>query len=902
MAVLFAILVVASSNVYAERIFNIPRTSASSGLKLYAEQAGRQVLFPFDVVRRFVTNAVEGSYDVDEALRLLLQGTGLEAVSDPSGVLTIHMIADRKEMPLPEEQEAMSNDKKPFFSGITALLSSMFAVSPGFAQDAQTAAPDMVEEIIVTAQKRAESVQDVPISIQALTGDDLNQYGVKRADDILGLFANVGSVTQAETNRNFFIRGVGTNDFHLNSVGAVGIYLDEVSITSPYGSTFSLFDMERVEVMRGPQNTLFGRNTTGGAVNYISRKPRADEGLNGYASAGYGRYDQLDLEGAVGVALGDNAAARIAVSSNQRDGTFDNLTLDKAAGERDRQAWRAQLAWDATADLSLLLNFHGGVSNGEGRPWKNVGFLDPLAPYVLDPGTGAFVPNPCSVPVDDLLVENNVNCADSSGFVHQYEEWEDVFNGLPLVEKLDLWGGFVRADWQWGTLTLTSVTSYDSTKMRRSEDSDSAPNTEFQFYQQNELDQYSEEFRVTSGSDQKLRWIAGAYYFFEESKYSTAVRRIPPGAQPFLVGAPGTFTILPNTRVEQDNELFSVYWQAEYDLEPDLKATVGLRWTSEEKSGYNRTSVRCAGGAGGPPFCPLIDPGAQIGFDELEAAPVLFELPVERLFTEENIWGSRFALDWTPTDDLLLYGSISRGFKSGGFSIAALQALNGLASQPVDPEILWAYEIGGKSTWLDGSLQVNAAVFYYDWTDLQSFEPFLDPAIGVAIPQLVNVPKSSLLGGEIETVWVPAEGWMVQAGVGLLDSEIDDPGFVIGAAKGNDLPMSPELTFTGLARKEFQIGPGILALQANWRYQDDVTFSLGNARNLSQDGYWNLNARGSYIFGPQQQYEIAIWGENLTDSEYCTTVTSLAGLSESNLCAPNDGQVMYGISALVRFE
>jgi iron complex outermembrane receptor protein len=756
-----------------------------------------------------------------------------------------------------------------------------------------------IEEIVVTAQKRTEAIQDVPISIQALTARDLEQYGINRAEEILDLFANLSSIKVSDTNHNFFIRGVGTSDFHLNTVGAVGVYLDEVSINSPFGTTFSLFDMERVEVMRGPQNTLYGRNTTGGAVNYISRKPDPTKGLNGHMEATYGRYDQIDLEGAMGIPLGDRAAARVSLISNTRDGTFNNLTLGTDVGTRERLAGRGQVIWDPTDNMSILLNAHGGVNRSDGRPWKVVGRLDPDEPWVFDTTAGVFVQNLCSVPQDQLLPKNQPNCADQSGFVHQFDDWQDVFGGQRHREEFDQWGVFARIDWQFPLLTLTSITSYDYTYVRRNHDFDSSPNLIFLFNQEGDAHDYSQEFRLASEAAQKFRWIAGFYYFFEDADYITAVRRSPPGRQPFLVGVPGTFTVIPNTNVQQDNELFSIYGQAEYDLLPELTATVGLRWTTEEKSGFNDASVRCGGGTGGPPFCPLIPQNTHMGFDEIEAAPVLVDIPVARLQTDENIWGGRFALDWGATEDLLLYASISRGFKSGGFSIAAQQALIGLAALPVEPEILWAYEAGFKSNWLNNRLQFNAAGFYYDWTDLQSFQVVADIATGAHFPQLVNVPEASLIGAEFEVSWLPAEGWYVQGGLGVLDSSIDDSGSIVGVAKGHKLPSSPDLTFNGRVRREFHVGPGKLALQTNFRYQDDITYDLANARNRSQESYWILNARATYTFGRNDRYQIAFWGENLTDTEFCTGAGSI---DDAIGCLPSDGFVGYGVTASIRFE
>ena len=202
------------------------------------------------------------------------------------------------------------------------------------------------------------------------------------------------------------------------------------------------------------------------------------------------------------------------------------------------------------------------------------------------------------------------------------------------------------------------------------------------------------------------------------------------------------------------------------------------------------------------------------------------------------------ALDWQATDDMLLYGSVSRGFKGGGFSLAALAALTGGAAQSVEPEILWAYEIGFKTSWLDNSLQLNGAIFYYDWKDLQSFEVFVEPTDGCLQACLINIPEASLKGGELELQWAPAGGWLLMAGIGLTDGEIDDAGNIPGTKKGNELTNTPDLTFNGLLRKEIPMSGGTLALQTSWRYKDEVYYGLANVPNLSQpEGIWNLDAR-----------------------------------------------------------
>ena len=314
-----------------------------------------------------------------------------------------------------------------------------------------TTAIAQIEEIVVTAQKRAESLQDVPISISAFSDDEMDRLGVNSAHDVLKLIPNAGSVPQGGAKQNFFIRGVGTADFHLNVVGAVGVFLDDVSLNSPFSVSFATFDMERVEVLRGPQNTLFGRNTTGGAVNYISHKPSVEEGTNGYLQAGFGSFGQFDIEGAVGFALGETAAVRLAAVSRTRDGVFDNLSLGQDVGDTDRQAFRAQLLWQPNDNWTFLLKGYAGQGGGNPTPFKNVGFQDPTDPTL-----------PCSVPMDQLIPQNNPNCVDSTGFNHQYNSWEDVYGGLKHREDLDVSGFSLNAEWANDSFTITSVTAVDS--------------------------------------------------------------------------------------------------------------------------------------------------------------------------------------------------------------------------------------------------------------------------------------------------------------------------------------------------------------------------------------------------------------------------------------------------------
>ena len=736
---------------------------------------------------------------------------------------------------------------------------------------------DVIEEVIVTATKREESIQNIPISIRALGSEELRTLQIRRASEIAQFMPNIGSrSTTGDSQINYFIRGIGESNFHTNSVGAVGLYFDEVSMNSPISTAISLFDMERVEVLRGPQNTLYGRNTTGGAINFISRKPRIGNDLNSRLELTYGRKDEINVDGAIGFPLGDQAAARIALLTQNRDGIYDNPILGPR-NEVERHAGRGQILWQPTDDLEILANFHGGVNRGGNRPYLSIGTRDPNDPTML-----------CPVPVASLDVDSP--CVTGAGFPSN-SDFSTSFMGSPVdTDDIDVWGGFVKIDWNFHDITLTSITAYDSNELVRGEDTDDSPSSAFEFHQAADVEQWSQDLRIASRTDQRLRWILGGNYFFEEAKYDTVVRRTPPGTPIGFVSATD-FTILPSTVVDQENEVFSVYGQGEYDITDELTIGAGIRYTNETKEGTNQPHV-----GNGAQF-PV---GTQLNRSHVSTNP-LFVPPVEILDGDWSEWGGKVSLDYTVNENVMVYGSVSRGFKGGGFGIPAFQALTGNAATPVDPEILVTYELGFKSEWFDNTLQVNAAFFDNEWKDQQLFT--LAIIGGNLTPLLINVPESRTYGLEIETVWKPAQGWHIQAGFGLLEDEVEDATNLPNVQVGNELPAAPGFTINGLLRKEFQLAKGNFAVQVDFSYVDDMVFTIENFPGKSQDGYELVNARASYTFGPSNRYELAVWGKNLTDTEYCQEKQDLTGgFGESIPCIRNEGLIMYGLSASLLFD
>ena len=799
--------------------------------------------------------------------------------------------------------------KKTILAGVTAILASIFAVSPGVAQ-----AQDALEEIIVTAQKRAESIQDVPISMRALTGGDITAFDIGSSEGIADFIPNIQAVANDSGGHlNFYIRGIGTTNFHLNTINSVGVYLDDAAINNTTSMQFALFDIERVEVLRGPQNSLFGKNTTAGAITYISRKPQLDEDMKGHLDVTYGARDRIDVEAAFGMAVGPTAAFRVAAKTQNSGAWIENLNLGNSLGEREMHAGRASILWQPFDAMEINANVHIGINRGGNRPYAIAGSRDPANLASTCPGWPFEF-------IDDILF--SPTCVDAGGFAPAPYGKSNASNPN-LRNDTDTWGAVIKVDWDFQFATLTSISAFENADLTRSEDLDDGPDVLFGFFQQTDVNQWSQEFRLTSNADQRFRWILGVYWFFEESADTTVVSfPFTAFTAPGTPAPPGSPVFYPSTHYFQDDTALSIYGQAEWDFTDKLKLTVGLRGTWEEKEAINYaqrpnfTGILQRFLLGIPPA--LANPLTH-DFDEGGVKDGTFLLTglldADKAINSPNRfgenwrnWGGRVALDYQWNEDLLLYASASRGFKGGGFSVAAFQSFVALPGLAVDPEILVTYEIGFKSDWdtAFGHVQFNTAAFWNNWKNQQVFSIFGGDSIpelaGQTLPILAGVPETESYGAELEAFWVPADGWFIQAGLGLLDSKVEDDTGLITISKGNQLPNAPTTTFTGLVRKEWPIGNGTLSLMTNFSYTGKQYFDPENSPNRRLDSYFLLDARGAYSFGPNERYTIAVSGKNLTDELYCRGIQSVIDAGgEVTLCTTND-EPLWALTASMNFE
>ncbi len=804
-------------------------------------------------------------------------------------------------------------------------------------------------EIVVTAQKRAENVQDVPITMQAYTGDQLRNAGVNEITDIVKLAPNLNVVVQNSLSQHIVIRGVGTNEFFGNAPSSVGTYMDEVTMNSSYMSTLGLFDMERVEVLRGPQNSLFGRNTTGGAVNYISKMPKvgADK-IDGDVSYTAGAHNLSELEGAVSFPLGSTAALRLAGIYHTRDGIWHNLdTNDKTYGDEDRHSLRGTFVWEPNDAMRLTASYHTATSDGEAQPQKMAGALAPIS-----------ATNPV-LRINDLLpftgnidwehgVLNTVGGAPAvniENFDRLTTRWQDVWNGGSQRGDLKVDGGYVKFAYDFGGSTLTSITSYDKTHGFYEEDNTGDGNIQgagspgvthdvLVIDMDQEYKQFTQELRLASNdATARFRWIAGLYYLDEKSVLAQDIRFGDngfPGAHPSAVGVtpPFLFDVIPDPYGNTvsfsihhlEDKSYSAYGQVDFGFTEKLNLTVGLRYTEDDKADpwvYAGAYLKPT------PWDPSVFIGESVILEQSQGLPGCFPRPApptppffnhcaDTETTRENLKngevGGKINLQYHVNDVVMIYGGYSRGFKSGKFDLEFLHTNDTpFPQRALDPETLDAFEVGFKSTLLDRSLILNGAIFYNIWKDQQVFN------VGVNGPEFFNLPESQIYGAELESSWVPADRWLLSANLGFLHTELTDvtgidfdvPQGTPGHGdfqKGHELPLSPEFSGTFSIERSFDFGESRLNLAADYRYQTSskVKFSP----QVPIDEYTSrseVNARASLAFGASRQYELAIYGENLTGEKYCVEIQDLRGVSGSFYCVPNEGELRWAIEGRLHF-
>jgi iron complex outermembrane receptor protein len=748
----------------------------------------------------------------------------------------------------------------------------------------------LLEEITVTAQKREQDLQDVAISITAFSGEQLRQLGFTSTDtfdeQVPGLM--VTSYGSGVTTI-FNIRGSQQLDFADQQEPPVAVYVDGSYNSYLAGVGFNFFDLDRIEVLRGPQGTLFGRNATGGVVHLVSKKPSQE--TEGYVEAGGGEYGKYIVEAAIGGGLSETVSGRVSLYREKNNGYTEELTPGVGDhNQTDNWSSRAQLLFEPNDDLSILINgrystddVNGGIYNIN-QSLVDVGGLTGL------PGDGAIQDGtnlqhfefctgaPATVGV--------LSFAPVSGATNCFGYFEDTdpqtaTSNTPGFYNRDHYGVTGTITWDTGMGEVTSITDWQDFKKRYLEDTDSSPLQLFDFFQDMDSNQFSQELRLR-GESSRMKWTVGAYYLNIDSSYRVGVDGAGTGVNVDpATGAPigpldqdsfGAIGISLDNRYTLDTTTYALFGQVEYDLTDQFTLSAGLRYTHDEKDMEVTPMCGFAPGLadvsnGICQFLASLGPFSAGGFGDIVQG---LGLTATR---KEEDWSGHVEVNYRPNDDWLLYAKIVRGHKAGGFNSGGTLFFTP-AQAVYDSELPISYEAGFKSTFWDGRARLNASGFYIDYKDFQTFTQ-----LGLSL-LLFNV-DAEVTGAEFELALNPAEGWDVLFGLSLLDAEqkgVDGPGGVIN----RPMPNSPDVSINGLVRYEWPMLNGMVAAQVDGQYVDGRSLNGINHPSLVDTDYTIFNASMGWR-SEDERWEAKIYVKNLTDEYYIPTVFDLAAISGNNI-------------------
>lgn len=696
--------------------------------------------------------------------------------------------------------------------GAAATMLGLMDVQAAQAQ----ASGSTIDELVVTAQRREQAAQDVGIALSVITADDLAAQGVTNINQLQNATPSLeiepafgGGAPQ------FRLRGVGFSDYASNNAPTVGVYVNEVAYPVPIMTQGLIYDVARVEVLRGPQGTLYGRNTTGGAVNIVTNRPTKQ--LSAGVMGEYSRFDHIRAEGYVsGPLMGDALLGRLSVATEQGGAYQYSRSTGQSLGDADRLAGRLLLAYDNGGPIDALLDVHAARDKSEA-----IG-LYLFRGFTTRSGRGVFIP------------------ADTDRFATDWKISPTLARdaNLPLDAKPgvdnETWGTSLNASYDFGPAVLTNIASYDQLIRRQYGDWDSSTSIEADTYFGSKVHVISDELRITSNTDGPLHYVAGIYYSKQELKeqyYSDFLDNF------------GTYA---RVNYRQKVESISGFGQAEYEFSEQWKVTGGLRYERETRH------LNGFGSAFG---------GAQA-------------LQPTNVSTKMTPWTGKIQLDYKPTDNALFYASASRGAKSGGFT--TYNTGNSSAIQPFKPEVLRAYEVGMKTDVIP-ELQVNASVFYYDYKNQQVLSTVFT-ANGL-VGRFANVPKSEIWGYEVELVLRPTPAFMITQNVGYKKGEYKEFFEVdAGASRlagreitvdraGQKIPF-PNWSYQGSATYTWDLGDYDLAGNVNYNFRDRNLNFLGVRYVVASS--WQVNSE--LTLRPHEGgWAATVFGRNILNDKYDLT-------------------------------
>lgn len=786
----------------------------------------------------------------------------------------------------------MKSEKNKYNSGrycasVSALALLLTAVAGAAAAAEGAAATEesvgTLGEIVVMSRRKQENLQETPVAVTAINAEGLAARNITRANQIAEVAPNVvfepvAPLTGSTNNGSIFIRGIGTTEFSLGTEPGVGVYVDDVYLARIMGNVLNVVDIEAIEVLRGPQGTLFGRNSIGGAM--IVRSKRPSDKLEASLGVEYGTDDLIIVSGSVDLPVSDKVRTKFSVQRRKQDGYVEDIY--------DREDFGRQSSWSGRGTLEVQITDNLLATTHVDYMREN----NSAAPYVL---IDLFESNPIGGGATFVALRNMaLGCANGAAgnaggacvdqffilgphktafgyeidntFINDFNK--EPFQSKDLTEVRGISQTFVL---DLDKVAIKSVTAYRDLEARNPRNPDHTPYEVLEANSDLEQKQFTQEFQFSGTMlNDRLDWIAGVYYLKESGYQLDSVNLFP-----VTLHSGGYF----------ENKSWAGFVQASYDVTDTVEASLGVRYTEEDKN-YSPESDDFINGR-----TQLIYEFAPIALGIPGATPadpkIVMDPPIPLLNNDTPLkfeeWTPHADISWKATENLMLYASYSRGYKAGGFEQRIALPVD--VARTFDVETVDSYEVGFKSTLANNTLRLNGAIYYTDYKDLQC-----SVVIGIA-PTFINCGDAKIKGFELEGNWVPDDAWMVDFSVGYTDAawvegSLTPLASTVGITDSKKFAMVPKWTMSGAVSYIFSLGNnGTITPRVDWSYKSDIEKDAPNTPVLKQEAYHLFNVGVTWL-SADERYSVAVKGRNITDKIYL-----LAGVQQ------NDGGFAEGIYA-----
>jgi iron complex outermembrane recepter protein len=744
----------------------------------------------------------------------------------------------------------------------------------------------VMDEVIVTAQKTEQNEQDIGISITTFSSEEIKELGLTTSKDIARVTPGLhigGSV--GGQNAQYTLRGVAQNDYADHTESPIAVYFDDTYIAMPQGQTFSFFDLERIEVAKGPQSTLFGRNATGGVVHFISKKP--SDKLEGYEEIQYGDYNKRQLEAAISGPLGNVVSGRLSVFYNSFGEIMENLypygepfpNSNPLAGDEDffnekTQAVRGQLLFNLAENAELLLALNNAEVVMGSPPYQSTPstgiYEDANTNGIADPGE--YQVNAIQTPFNSTAISLDTNGnpignwltpspvrpvagGDYFGYIDPDGDGWKTSNdtGYNDLNSFDTTAFSSNLQWQFNDISFVAITDWKNYDKLMALGVGASPVNQLNVWFDAEAEQFSQEFRMLGKTD-SMQWLAGFYYLNIDTSHNTGWKILP-----LALFDPALADTNVMSEVGLDTDSYAIFGQIDFNLSDALVLTTGLRLIQEEKEFSYAQNIYDNNGE------------TRHFYQNNFIAPLN---PLYKNDSSDTLWAGKIQLDWHIQDNLLIYSGINRGVKAGGFNaplpLFAPPANTFDQTLPYDPEVLIAYAAGFKSDFAEGKVQFNSEIFYYDYQDYQAF-------IFVGASGTIDNKKATIQGIDIDISTTPVDNLEISLGASLFDATIENLAISPTVIKDVEPVYSPDFQVTGMLRYGWPFFAGEIAAIYDFNYSDAFYDNIRNFDDARHEGYTLQNIHLVYS-SLDKAWEVTAFVENFTDERYATMGFEFAGL------------------------